>query len=173
MPQMHENTAPAFEHHPAATLPVLNTPGASLRMIVGAACGLTSPVTTFSPMFYAALELKAGARFVLRPEYAQCAVYAVDSAITVAGAPLGAQQMAVSGGSEEITIEAGADARVMLLGGEALDGERFIWWNFVASSRTMIEAAKRRWRERRFPAVPGETEWIPLPQERKPPESFS
>lgn len=173
LPKEHEETAPGFEHHPGTSLPTLITPGVSLRLIAGTGFGLKSSVTTFSPMFYAALDLTRGATFVLPAEYAQRAVYAVDGDITLDGVPLAMQHMAVPNGAEEITIEAASNARIMLLGGDPLDGDRFIWWNFVASSRAAIDEAKRRWRNGHFPNVPNETEWIPLPEEPKPPESFS
>lgn len=176
LPKAQEGVAPAFEHHPAAALPALQKEGWSLRLIAGAGFGLRAPVTTFSPLFYAALELAPGARFVLPAEYPQRAVYTVDGAVRVDGQTLEEKRMAVLSGGQDTTIEAFAaqrGVRLMLLGGEPLDGDRFIFWNFVASSREAIDEAKKRWRERRFADVPGETEWIPLPEERKPPESFS
>ncbi|HEY4541554.1 MAG TPA: pirin-like C-terminal cupin domain-containing protein, partial [Noviherbaspirillum sp.] len=168
--------APGFEHHPAASLPQLEGDGYRLRLIAGSGWGLHAPATTFSPMFYAALELDVGARFTLPADYSQRAVYAVDGAVLLDGEALETQRMAVLSAGQDTTIEApatGQSVRLMLLGGEPLDGERFIYWNFVASSRAAIDEAKERWRAQRFAPVPGETEWIPLPEARKPPESFS
>jgi len=91
-------------------------------------------------------------------------VYALEGEVTVAGTPLPPQHMAVIGGRNAVQVKAMTRARLMLVGGAKMDGERLIWWNFVASSRDMIEDAKRRWKENRFAPVPGETEFIPLPE---------
>lgn len=173
LPKAHENTPPAFEHHPASTLPVVTAPGITLRIIAGSAFGRTAPATTFSDMFYVAMEMDAGAVFTLPLEYPQRAVYPVSGDIAIDGVALAAQHMAVLNGAQETTIEARTQARVMLLGGKPLDGDRFIWWNFVASNKDAISQAKEKWRAQGFGAVPDETEWIPLPDEPKPAESFS
>ncbi|HVL75642.1 MAG TPA: pirin family protein [Noviherbaspirillum sp.] len=177
LPKSDEFTEPHFEHHPGATLPEIRGEGVHLRLIAGAGFGLTSPVTTFSPLFYAALDLAPGARFTLPAEHPERAVYAVEGEVLVDGEVLPETAMAVLSAGQDTTIEApaqtGTGARLMLLGGEPLDGDRYISWNFVASSREAIEEARQRWRERAFGKVPGETEWIPLPDERKAPESFS
>ncbi|HVK95002.1 MAG TPA: pirin family protein [Noviherbaspirillum sp.] len=173
LPKAHEQAAPAFEHHPAASLPVIRLPGAMLRLIVGTAFGQTAPVTTFSDMFYLAAELEAGARLRLPADYPERAVYLVDGEIAIDGDALAARHMAVLPFAQETTIEAKTNARIMLLGGQAMDGDRFIWWNFVASSKEAIQQAKQRWRAQEFGKIPDETEWIPLPDEPKPAESFS
>jgi hypothetical protein len=173
LPKEHEETEPAFEHHPRATLPVIAMPGVEMRVIAGSAFGKTSPATTFSDMFYVAVDMQEGSRLELPPEYEERAVYLVDGEATVDGERLDAQHMAVLPSGRDITIEAATPARVMLLGGKPMDGDRLIWWNFVASSRDTIEGAKGKWREQRFGKVTGETEWIPLPGEPKPAESFS
>lgn len=176
LPLAHEFIDPGFEHHPAAALPELRGEGFHLRLIAGAGFGLRSPVTTFSPLFYAVLEMQPGARFTLAAEYAQRAVYPVDGALQLNGMRLEEKSMAVLSSGQDTTIEAadaGSAVRVMLLGGEPLDGDRFVSWNFVASNREAIVAARQRWRDQDFARVPGETEWIPLPEERKAPESFS
>ena len=173
LPKEHENVAPSFEHHPAATLPMVAADGLNLRLIAGSAFGMRSPVTTFSPMFYAALEMEQGVKFEFPGEYAQRAVYLAEGDIAIDGETLAERHMAVPGSPQTLTIEAKTRARVMLLGGEPLDGDRYIWWNFVASSKEAIQQAKERWRAQGFGKVPDETEWIPLPDEPKPAESFS
>ena len=173
LPKEHETVAPSFEHHPAATLPMIAADGLNLRVIAGSAFGMTSPVTTFSPMFYVALEMEQGVKFEFPCEYPQRAVYLAEGAVELDGEPLSERHMAVPGDAQTLTIEAKTRARVMLLGGEPLDGDRFIWWNFVASSKDAIQQAKERWRAQEFGKVPDETEWIPLPDEPKPAESFS
>lgn len=119
------------------------------------------------------VEMEQGSRFTMPTEYPERAVYLVDGDIAVDGIPLAPQHMAVLICGQETTIEAKTRTRIMLLGGKPIDGDRFIWWNFVASSREMIQQAKERWRAQRFGTVPEETEWIPLPDEPKPAESFS
>jgi redox-sensitive bicupin YhaK (pirin superfamily) len=173
LPQQHEQVAPGFEHHPAATLPQITFPGVRMRLIAGSAFGQRAPATTFSAMFYLAVEMEPGARFVLPAEHPERAAYLVDGAVDIDGTALAERHMAVLPGTQELTIESRGASRLMLLGGAPIDGERFIWWNFVASSREAIAAAKERWRAQDFGRVPDETEWIPLPDEPKPAESFS
>ena len=138
--------------------------GATLTVVVGRAYERRSPVRTFSEMFYVAAELAPGAVCTLPMEYAERAVYVVEGEVKVAGSPLAAQHMAVAAAGAAIEIRATTAARVMLLGGAKLDGERFIWWNFVASTKELIEDAKARWRAQIFAPVPGETDFIPLPE---------
>ena len=164
LPRAHEAIAPSFEHHPKAALPTLDKQGATLRLIAGTGFGLKSPVTTYSPMFYAALELAAGAAFVLEPEHAERAVYAASGEVLVDDDPLPEATMAYFDPRAPVRIEARSAAQVMLLGGDPMDGDRHIWWNFVASDRESIEHAKARWKSGDFAAVPGETEFIPLPE---------
>lgn len=173
LPKEHEKAPASFEHHPVATLPTITLPGITLRVIAGAAFGKTSPAATLSELFYVAAELEAGSRLAIPAEHEERAVYPVDGEITLDGQPFEGLQMGVLPRGTEITIEAKTTARVMLLGGKPMDGDRFIWWNFVASSREAIDEAKQRWREQGFGSIPDETEWIPLPGEPKPPEVFS
>lgn len=173
LPKEHEKTQPGFEHHPAHTLPTFTQAGVTIHLIAGSAFGRTSPVTTFSDLFYASVEMEPGTSLLLPPEYPERAVYLVDGAACVGGESLPERHMAVLPPAQPLTIEAATRARIMLLGGQPLDGDRFIWWNFVASSREAIQQAKETWRAQGFGKVPEETEWIPLPDEPKPAESFS
>jgi redox-sensitive bicupin YhaK (pirin superfamily) len=163
LPLAHEHAPPAFHHHPKATLPTITEAGAQLRVIAGHAWGMRSPVQAYSDMLYVAAEMHAGGRIALPAEHEQRGVYSVEGEVRVAGEPLAPQHMAVLPEGRTIGVEAVTAARVMLLGGEKMDGDRHIWWNFVASSRELIEDAKARRREQRFATVPGETEFIPLP----------
>ncbi|KVG89769.1 pirin [Burkholderia ubonensis] len=167
LPLAHETDAPSFEHHEAAALPKLNDDGASLTVIAGDAFGLRSPVTTFSRTLYVAAEFADGGRLVLDASHEERAIYLVDGDLAIDGTPLDPAQMAVLAPGATVTLTSGAGARAMLLGGDRLEGERFIDWNFVASSRDAIERAKEAWTRQEMGKVPGETEWIPLP-ERKP-----
>ncbi|KVT61469.1 pirin family protein [Burkholderia ubonensis] len=167
LPLAHETDAPSFEHHEAAALPKLNDDGVSLTVIAGDAFGLRSPVTTFSRTLYVAAEFADGGRLVLDASHEERAIYVVDGDLAIDGTPLDPAQMAVLAPGATVTLTSGAGARAMLLGGDRLEGERFIDWNFVASSRDAIERAKEAWTRQEMGKVPGETEWIPLP-ERKP-----
>ncbi|MDR6409576.1 pirin family protein [Paraburkholderia sp. 22099] len=163
LPLEDEDIEPSFAHHAANTLPVVERNGVTLRVIAGTAFGETSPVATFSGTLYVAAQFAPGGAFALEPEHEERGVYLVDGDLEIDGAPLEPGQMAVLALDETVTLASTQGARVMLLGGEKLDGERFIEWNFVASSREKIEAAKLAWSNQEMGKVPGETEWIPLP----------
>lgn len=168
LPQADEETEPSFSHHDASSLPDIFAPGVHMRLILGKAFGETSPVKVFSPIFYLAVDMEPCAAFVLPPEYEQRAVYTVQGEVTVNGEVLSEQTMGVLAPGSDVNIVAGdKPARLMLLGGAPLDGDRFIFWNFVSSSRERIEQAKTAWMAQEMGHVPGETEWIPIP-ERKP-----
>jgi redox-sensitive bicupin YhaK (pirin superfamily) len=165
LPQAYEEVEPSFHHHPASTLPTLEKPGIKLRVIAGSAYGLTSPVRTYSPLFYVAVELAAGSELSLPEEYSERAVYVVKGQVTVNSEVLAPSRLAIWFGTDSVMLQAQSDALVMLLGGEPLDGQRYLWWNFVSSSEERIEQAKQTWlADHQFPKVPGETEFIPLPQ---------
>jgi redox-sensitive bicupin YhaK (pirin superfamily) len=165
LPQAHEETAPAFHHHAAATLPERTTDGVHVRVVAGTALGLRSPVQVFTPTLYVAVEMAAGSRFNLDDEHAERGVYVVEGGASIAGEQVPERSLALlsEGGEVEISSEHGC--RLMLLGGAAVDGERHIWWNFVSSSVERIEQAKRDWSEGRFDPVPDESEFIPLPED--------
>jgi redox-sensitive bicupin YhaK (pirin superfamily) len=165
LPRDHEEAAPAFEHHPAATLPQVSSPGVRLCLIAGTAYGARAPASVFSPMFYLAAEVDAGAELSLPTEYAERAVYVVEGEIEVDGATCGVGEMPVFEAGEDVTLFARAATRAMLLGGAPLDGPRQIWWNFVSSRAERIERAKLDWNEERFAPVPGDDERIPLPDD--------
>lgn len=163
LPREHEEVAPSFRHYPGATLPRTSGEGARTHVLVGTAFGATSPVEVLMPTLYVAIELDAGAIVVIEPDYAERAIYAVDAAVSIDGETLQPTQLAVLTPGAAATVRATSPARVMLVGGAALDGPRFMWWNFVSSSRERIEQAKDDWRAQRMGQVPGETEFIPLP----------
>ena len=164
LPRAHEETAPSFEHHPAAALPEIRKSGVAMRLIAGEAFGAHAPASVFSPMFYLAAEFAAGAGVALPDGFAERAAYVVDGEVEVSGERRTAGQMVVFEASAPAGLRALTPARVMLLGGAPLDGPRHLWWNFVSSSPERIERAKTDWREQRFAAVPGDGERIPLPE---------
>ena len=163
LPQSAQEVEPEFHHHPAATLPLIEAAGVKLRLVVGQALGRTSPVRVFAPMFYLAAEFAAGGRFMLPAEYPERAVYALDGDLSIDGETLAAGRMAQLAPDGDVEIVATGPARAVFFGGAPLDGERHLYWNFVASSRERIEQAKQDWLAQRFGHVPGETEFIPLP----------
>jgi redox-sensitive bicupin YhaK (pirin superfamily) len=164
LPRESEEVAPSFSHHPQASLPVVEPPGATVRVIAGRAFGVRSPVAVFTDTLYAAAELDPGASVVLTPEHEERGVYVVEGDVTIGDAAVGTGQLAVLAEGVEVEVRAPFSATLMLLGGARMDGSRFIWWNFVSSSKERIERAKDDWREDRFGRVPGETERIPLPE---------
>jgi len=165
LPTAHEEDAPAFAHHPARTLPRLTRDGAQLTVIAGTAYGAEPPVGVLSPTLYVEARLAAGARLTVDQGHAQRAVHVAEGAVRIGERRIGPGVMAVLRPGAEVALEAEEPARVMLLGGAPLDGDRHIWWNFVSSSKERIERAKDDWRHGRFGKVPGdETEFIPLPE---------
>ena len=131
-----------------------------MRLIVGDAFGLRSPVSTYTRTLYAEVRLPAGGELEL-PREAELAVYLVEGGAAIGDCALAAHTLAiVSGGAR---LRAASASRVMLIGGDPV-GPRHVWWNFVSSSRERIERAKRDWAGGAFASVPGETEFIPLPE---------
>jgi len=163
LPRAHEDAAPAFEHFAATRLPLITGEGVSLRVINGEMQGRTSPVALPMETIYAEAQLQAGASIPFEARYAERAIYLCEGEVEIAGERFGSPQLLLLRTGHVATIRAATPARFMLLGGEPADGPRFIWWNFVASSRERIEAAKAAWQGGKFAAVPGETEFIPLP----------
>jgi redox-sensitive bicupin YhaK (pirin superfamily) len=163
LPDGHEEDAPDFQHHPAASLPRVSFEGVELRVIAGEAFGRRAPTRILCPTLYADLLLAQGAALEVGADYADQALYVVEGEIEVSGSCGTAGQLLILESGQAVTLHARRTARVILLGGERFTTPRFIWWNFVASSRERIEIAKRDWAAGRFAAVPGENEFIPLP----------
>jgi len=163
LPRTHEDVAAAFEHFGTGDLPLVTGDGVTLRLIVGEMAGRVSPVKLPMETIYAEAVLAAGARLQFDARSVERAVYLCEGEIEISGDRIASPQLVVLCAGHVATLTAVTPARCMLLGGEPADGPRFIWWNFVASSRDRIEQAKADWRQGRFAAVPGETEFIPLP----------
>jgi redox-sensitive bicupin YhaK (pirin superfamily) len=164
LPQADEEMEPAFAHHPAASLPSITFDGAKRTLIAGTAFHAQSPVAVRWPMFYIAVEAEPEAKVFLPEEHEERAVYVAEGAIELDGQRIEAGSMAVLAPGLSVHWRALEAARVMMLGGAPIDGERHIWWNLVSSRPERIAQAKLDWREQRFGAVPGETEFIPLPE---------
>jgi redox-sensitive bicupin YhaK (pirin superfamily) len=168
LPRRHELAEPAFEHTPAAALPAAERSGVRIRIVAGEAFGMRSPVRTLSPTLYVVAELAAGATLDVPADAApERAVYAVDAAAVVGDETLGPQELAVLMPDRAVPVRARGETRLVLIGGEPVDGPRLIWWNLVASDEQYMEAARRAWRDGDttvFPPVPGDPERIPLPE---------
>jgi redox-sensitive bicupin YhaK (pirin superfamily) len=164
LPQAHEETDPSFQHFDAARLPTIEDGGIRARVIAGSAFGRTSPVGTLSEWLYAEVSFAAGASAPLDPDQEERAIYVVEGEVDIAGETFEGPRLLVFHPGDRITVRATRPARLMLLGGAALEGPRYIWWNFVSSRRERIEQAKEAWNTGKFAPVPGETEFIPLPE---------
>jgi len=164
LPRAAEEVKPDFFHHRAETLPVIEAEGKRVHLIAGSLFGETSPVRTFSEMFYADVELSSGAKVPLQACHEERAIYVAEGMIDIGSDIFESGRLLVFRPGDEITVTAVTGSRLLFLGGEPMDGPRHIWWNFVSSSRERIEQAKEDWTQKRFDIVPGdEQEFIPLP----------
>ena len=169
LPQTDEEAPPEFQHFGVADLPEREDKNVTLRLIAGSAFGLTSPVRTFSPIFYADARFAPGGALHYAAEHEERAFLVIEGEVQTGGVEVhGPGAMLALDKDEEVTLYADAPARVMLLGGARLEGERHIWWNFVSSSKDRIERAKQEWRDGKFGLIPGDDkEFIPLPEDRR------
>ncbi|MFC5525125.1 pirin family protein [Rhodanobacter ginsengisoli] len=164
LPQGDAEIAPEFHHHERAALPQIRLPGVEAVLVAGSAYGEQSPVKVFAPMFLLEVSLAAGAELAVPEEHRERGIFVTDGAVQWGELDVAATQMAVQAGPSAPALRAGAPTRLMLFGGAPLDGERHLWWNFVASTRERIERAKADWQAQAFGTVPGdEDEFIPLP----------
>jgi redox-sensitive bicupin YhaK (pirin superfamily) len=168
LPKDREEAEPAFVHHGAADLPLVEGEGKRLRVVLGAVYGARSPVAVFSEMFYVDARLDPGARLELPAAHEERAVYIVEGRVALAGESFDAGRLLVLKPGAALTVAAETAARLVFLGGEPMDGPRRLWWNFVSSSAERIEQAKDDWRNGRFPPVPDDPEFIPLPESPTP-----
>lgn len=164
LPKNHEQTAPAFVHYSVSSLPVVETPGVTVRVVAGECFGVRSRLETLSPLFYADIALAPGGRVKIEADYTERALYLVAGSVCVDGIEYGDKQMLVLKPDAEIVVSSDQGAELVAVGGEPLDGPRHLWWNFVASDKALIEQAKEEWRNGQFGQVPGDSEYIPLPE---------
>jgi redox-sensitive bicupin YhaK (pirin superfamily) len=169
LPESREDDAPSFSHTPETLIPRWASGGVSARVLVGEAFGACSPVPAASPTLYLDLQFAAGSSIELPAALArERALYAVDGALRVDDTELPAHRLAVLDEGREVRVRTAQAVRAVLIGGEPL-GHRFVWWNFVSARKERIVAAADDWARQpsdRFPQVPGETEFIPLPDRR-------
>lgn len=163
LPVAHEEDEPGFCHTPSADIPELTVDGARVRVLIGTAFGRTSPVKTFSRTLYLDVMLKAGQELALSGLPEEAAIYPVGGDLEIDGTPLEKNNMALLDTGSTQLVKATSEAHFVVIGGEPLDGRRFMSWNFVSSSKERIVKAGEDWEAQRFDKVPGETEWIPLP----------
>ena len=155
MPAAHEETDPSFQHFDAASLPVVETPGVWARVIAGTAFGKTSPVGMLSDWLYAEVVLEEGARAPLDADHEERAIYVVDGEVEIAGESFEGPRLLIFRPGDRITVKAKRRARLMFLGGTAMEGPRYIWWNFVSSRKERIEAGQGGLEDRPFQAGAG------------------
>ncbi len=163
LPAEQEQCEPNFHHYDTNRLPTLEQDGVFLRVLIGAAFGLRSAVVTFSPTLFVEVVLQKGASLTLPNDIAQRAVYLLSGAAQCQGDRLEPHHMTIFDADKEVIVRGEEETRLVLIGGDSI-GKRTVWWNLVASDRALIERAKLDWSEGRFPMVPGETEFIPLPE---------
>jgi len=176
LPAEYESVEASFVHHPSQTLPKFNVGEAQLKLLIGKAFGQKSPVVTHSELFYLEGRFPAGAKLDFPAHGNEAAVYVVAGKVKVDGQDVEPYSMVVAKKGDDMTIEAQEPSHVMILGGQPV-GERFIYWNFVASSKEIIEKAKIEWKSGPnatsvgFKPIPGDdSEFIPLPEEMEPPK---
>jgi len=164
LPVSQEEGAPGFVHHGAHELPTESDEGRTIRVVAGTFLGLTSPVVPGWETLFADVALAAGAKLPLDAETEERAIYLVSGEVDIAGDRFEAGRLLVFKPGDHITVTALTPARLAVVGGAAMDGPRHIWWNFVSSRQDRIEQAKADWKAGRFDAVPGESDFIPLPE---------
>jgi redox-sensitive bicupin YhaK (pirin superfamily) len=167
LPKHAEQTEPSFQHHPGASLPRVDGQGYSITLIAGQGWGLTSPVQTHSPLFYADVQCHSSGCFPIPAEHAERAVYVISGEARLGEEILTPGLVYVLQANSPAVVEVDGAARLVVFGGAPLEGPRRIWWNFVASDTALIEQAKLDWEAGRFDPVPGEDERIPLPPPRR------
>ncbi len=163
LPHNREEDAPHFEHRDVSELPILNEEGKDIRVVLGSAYGLTAKVQTATPTLLADVKLADGAVLPFDATTEERGIYIVSGEIEIGGIVHTSGRLLVLRPGDAVTIRARGAAQIVLMGGDAMDGPRHIWWNFVSSSKERIDQAKADWTSGRFDAVPGETEFIPLP----------
>lgn len=164
LPAEYEEMEPEFHHYAAETLPAFDIDKVSLKLIAGSAYGHTSPVKILSPLFYVEAKMPAGSQLHVPSEYAERAAYVISGEVQVDDAMIQPRNMAVFEEGADVHMTANGDTHLVLLGGATLPEQRYIFWNFVSTSESRIEQAKIDWKAGRFANVPGDNEFIPLPE---------
>ena len=170
LPKAHEEDEPSFTHTPQADIPVVPLDGAVVKVLIGTAFGQTSPVRTYMQTLYLDVALQAGQALRLEGLPAEAAVYPISGEVLLDGLALVPHTMAlieagaVQAGAVPVVTAGGGPVQFVVIGGEPLDGHRYLFWNFVSSSKERLAQAADDWSAQRMGQVPGETEFIPLPK---------
>ena len=174
LPQANEEDAPAFAHTPQADIPVVPFDGAVVKVLIGTAFGQTSPVATCMPTLYLDVVLEAGKSLSLDSLPAEAAVYPIKGEVLLDGVALAPHTMALLDAGPVPVVTAGAGGvQFVVIGGAPLDGPRYLFWNFVSSSKERLAQAADDWSAQRMGQVPGDSEFIPLPKSpARPPPQF-
>ena len=167
LPEAAEEVEPSFDHYPSQEIPSWTENGVKIALIAGELGNNKSPVRTLSPTLYLDLSFESGGKFILDPNYSERAVYTVTEGIIVDGEKLEQHRLAILSPESKLEISAQTQTRCMVIAGEPV-GKRYKWWNFVSSSKDRIEQAKQDWQGDKFARVPGETEFISLPEDLPP-----
>lgn len=165
LPKELEETDPEFIHTGKKELPIITDNDKTVRLVTGSIYGETSPVKTFTDMIYVDYDLQQGAKVPIPIDYEERGIYVFGGEIEIASDRFEAGRLLILRPGDEITITAVRQSRIVLLGGEPMDGPRYLWWNFVTSSKERMEQAKHDWKAGHFDKIVGETEFIPLPEE--------
>lgn len=165
LPDGKEEIAPEFTNTAQSKLPDFEANGVSGAVVIGGFQGLKSPVKAYSDTLYVSVKLEAGAKVQIPADSEERAIYVLEGSVVIAGDRFPSDRLLVFRPGDEIVVESERGARFMLFGGASLGSKRYIWWNFVSSSRERLEQAKEEWKTGKFDIVPGdEEEYIPLPE---------
>lgn len=164
LPREEEERDPGFVHVPAGDLPEIAREGWRARVVAGRAFGETSPVPVLSETLYLDFELAPGAAVTPPAAAAERAIYPIGEGFSLDGAPVAPGTLLVLREGAEPVLSSAPGGRAVMVGGARLDAPRTIWWNFVSSRPERIERAKADWKAGAFVAVPGDDEFIPLPE---------
>ena len=165
LPKEHEKTDPAFKHYPSDQLPEFEQDGVRMKLIAGTAFGRDAGVEVLWPTVYLDIQAKADAEIPVPDDHEERAIYVVSGGVVIDDSQVPETQMAVLTPGSTPVVKATSDTRLMLCGGKPIDGKRTVWWNFVASNKELLEQAKTDWKAGHFPKVPGDDEFIPLPED--------
>jgi redox-sensitive bicupin YhaK (pirin superfamily) len=164
LPKAYEEDVPSFTHTPQSAIPLVHLEGAVIKVLIGTAFGQTSPVATYMTTLYLDVALQAGQELRLADLPTEAAIYPISGELEIDGIKLGLHNMALLGSDSAPLVRATSTSQFVVIGGAPLDGPRFIWWNFVSSSKQRLIQAGEDWEAQRLGQVPGETEFIPLPK---------
>src|SRR5947209_7626168 len=165
LPDEREEIAPAFDHVPADALPLVEDGGANARVLMGTLWGTTAATPQHSPTIYAHIQLSAGGGIPIDSDADERAVMQVGGEAELDGQPLDLFALYILRPGHKARLSSGSGGRLMLMGGQAFTTRRYVFWNFVSSSRDRINQAKEDWKALRFALIPGDDkEYIPLPE---------